>query len=622
MSDSDNVLVDPGERPNAFTVATDEIGGTHYPIYKMSVGPLGSQIPVSEEDPLPVSLENKVSTNNSTTTPLGIGGVFTGVGDDISKYAALTVMVFADQGSAVDGLSVEFSSDNENWDEKETYDVVANEAFTLQPMGEGHYFRIVYTNGGVAQTEFRLHVICKVIPSVGEIMHLDIDLSGDGDAQLVRAVLAALKPNGKYANINATNGGNLKFSLEEFDESFHSNPLPVDTKLHQTAFGELLTGELHPQFQGSFEYTVDNTDLNTNTEVNSGTVTQASGMAVMTTSTTTASSACFQSKQHGRYKSGLGGVDRFTALFTTPVVGTEQFIGLADESGSSEAFKNGYMIGYDDEGVFGFHRFSNDVKFTTALADWDDPLDGTGASGMTLDQTKLNVFFIPYQYLGAGAIHVFVENDATGHPMLMHTELYANLNTEPSTHNPNFHHTMWVDNKATTSNLILKSSSYAYFVEGKTSFIELHQPENSSGKKTKTNVSSEVAIFTIRNKTAYASKANFIDILLMGAGASIEASSANNLGEIRVVKNATLGGTPSWNDINTTNSVVEIDTAGTTVTGGKELASSLLAGKNDRVNRDLINSKIILNPGETLTFAGNSENAAIFNARAGWRELF
>ena len=63
----------------------------------------------------------------------------------------------------------------------------------------------------------------------------------------------------------------------------------------KTAFDELLVAELHPQIQQSFEYTVDNTDLTENTVVNGGTVTQASGMAVLGTSTTTASTAFMES---------------------------------------------------------------------------------------------------------------------------------------------------------------------------------------------------------------------------------------------------------------------------------------------------------------------------------------
>lgn len=433
------------------------------------------------------------------------------------------------------------------------------------------------------------------------------------------SILQALKPDGTTIFIDATAGGNLKFSLEEFDGSLKNNPLPV-TEKSKTAFGEVLTGQLSPQFQSSFEYTVNNTDLNTITEVNGGTVTQASGMAVLSTSTSTASTALFQSKQHAKYRPGLGGVDRFTILLANAVAGTEQLQGLADEVGSSQPFKNGYMIGSIGT-TFGFHRFQNDTVDTIALANWDDPLDGNGASGATIDQTKLNVFFIQYQYLGAGAIKIYFEKQ-NGELVLVHTVNYAGLNIEPSVHNPNFHHTMWVNNGATTSNMIMKSSSYAYFVEGKTSFIELHQPLNSSGTRQKTAVTSEVAIFTIRNKSTYASKTNFIDIVMLNAFASIEASSANNLGTARLVKNATLGGTPSYSDINTNNSVMEIDTAGTTLTGGTEIIAAPLAGKNDKAVNNLSSLKIILNPGESLTFAGSSANSATINAGGLWKELF
>ncbi len=388
-----------------------------------------------------------------------------------------------------------------------------------------------------------------------------------------------------------------------------------------SAFGDLRTTELSPEFQGSFEYTVDNTDLTEKTVVNGGTITQASGMGIVTTTTTTASSSLLSSVRHARYKSGLGGLLRFTVLFTAPVAATDQYVGLADETGSSASFKNGYIIGYDGE-TFGYHRFQNDSKTTIAIADWDDKLDGFGASKATISQTNLNIFFIQFQYLGAGAIKIFFEKP-NGDIALVHTEKYAGLFTEPSTHNPNFHFVMFVDNKATVSNLIVKSSSYAYFVEGKTQFIELHQPENATEIIEKTSVDTEVAIVTIRNKTTYASKTNFIDIHIQNISVAIQAANANNLGDIRVVKNTTLGGDPSWADINTTNSVVEFDTAGTTLTGGVNLLPIAMAGKNDRENPDVNNKRIILGPGETLTISGtNTSGTATFRAAIQWRELF
>lgn len=388
-----------------------------------------------------------------------------------------------------------------------------------------------------------------------------------------------------------------------------------------TVFGEGAVAESTPVLQGTFAYTVDNTELTTNTVVGDATITQANGLAVLSSSTTTANSALLQTRRHARYRAGLGGKSMFTTIFSAPVAGTEMLIGLADETGSTAAFKNGYMVGYIGT-VFGFHRFQNDSVTTVAQADWDDPLDGTGKSGMTLDKTKGNVWKIQFQYLGFGAIVLSVEDSATGGFTEAHRILYANFNTTPSVHNPNFHHTMWVNNKATTSNMVLKSASYAFFIEGKTRYQEIHQPQQSSGEKQTTTVTSEVAIVTIRNKSSYVSKTNFIDVLLENITASIEAGAANNLAKIRIVRNATLGGFPSYNDISTSDSVVDFDVAGTTVTGGKELFSTPLAGKNDKAIIPLSDYEFILAPGETVTVAGSSANSATINASLLWKELF
>lgn len=403
-------------------------------------------------------------------------------------------------------------------------------------------------------------------------------------------------------------------------DSIERGPLKVNN-LPLTAFGDLRIANLSPIFQYSYEYTVDNTRLNTNTVVNGGTVTQATGMAVITSSTTTASTALMISSRAAKYKAGFGSLLRFTALFTTGVAGTVQYIGLADEIGSSEAFKNGYIIGFDGA-TFGFHRFQNDAKTSVNLSAWDDPLDGTGKSGMTVDLTKLNVWAINFQYLGAGKILIYIEDASTGDYVLAHTLLYANLYTVPSVYMPNFHAMAFVNNKATTSDVVLKTSSIAYFVEGVSYPILTNQIANNSGLKTKTTVTTEVAVFTIRNRSTYASKTNFIEILLGNYVGSIEASSANNLGSMRLVRNATLGGTPNYANINTNNSVVEIDTDGTTVTGGEELTTVALAGKNDKFDLQLWENKFLISPGETVTFAALSDNSATMKASILWRELF
>lgn len=402
-----------------------------------------------------------------------------------------------------------------------------------------------------------------------------------------------------------------------------THPLPVAVKNSPlTAFGDVRVAELSPIFQVSFEFTVTNTEIGTIATTNTGTVTQADAMCVVATGTDTASEAEWETVNNSKYRPGLGGVARFTALFTEGVAGTEQTVGLEDADGSSETHLNGYAVGYNGE-TFSLFRWQNDVLFTVAQADWDDPLDGTGASRMVIDPTKLNVYFIQFQYLGGGPINLWVGNETTKDMVLVHTILYTNKNIVPSVYNPNFHLMLHANNKATTADLTVKSSSMAYFVEGQTAYTELQQPQFSSDELSKSGVTSEVAIFTLRNKASYASKTNFIELILENIGGSIEASAANNLGRLRLIKNATLGGTPSYNDINTTNSIVDIDVAGTTVTNGKTLFTSSLAGKNDRISEgNLTTYKILLHPGDTVTVAGFSENSATIKSSLLWKELF
>ncbi|MES0445005.1 MAG: hypothetical protein ABUJ92_00530 [Desulfobacterales bacterium] len=390
-----------------------------------------------------------------------------------------------------------------------------------------------------------------------------------------------------------------------------------------SAFGEQIVVELSPQWLQSFEYTVDNTDLNENLVTGSGAVTQANAMAVISTGITTGSESRLKSAHHARYKAGMGGVVRFSAKFTAPVAGTWQIAGLVDERGTSEEFKNGYTIGYHGTD-FAVMRFQNDVLFEVLRDDWDDPLDGTGPSGVTYSDVELAnicVFYIQYQYLGGGPQYYWTEHPSTGVPFKFHTVPYAGLYSSPSVHNPNFHMTLYANNVATTTDLTVSCGSYGYFIEGRTELVEFHQPQFSTGGVQKTGITTEVAIVTLRNKSTYAGKINYIDIILERSGGSIEASGANNLGQVRLIKNATLGGTPVWNDVNTTNSVVEIDIAGTTVTGGRHLVGFPLAGKNDKTFENLIPYKFIIHPGDTVTVAGASAASATILSGELWKEL-
>jgi hypothetical protein len=126
----------------------------------------------------------KVSTVNSSATPLNAGATFTGTGEDVSGFNSVVVAAKTDQDGT---MYVEFSPDNTNWDSSLSQGVAAgtNEVhrFTITR----RYFRLRFTNTSASnQTYFRNQVM------YGNQTQLTSGLSSvvqqDADALTVRTV--------------------------------------------------------------------------------------------------------------------------------------------------------------------------------------------------------------------------------------------------------------------------------------------------------------------------------------------------------------------------------------------------------------------------------------------------
>ena len=125
-----------------------------------------------------------------------------------------SVRFLADQASATDGLSVEFSTDGTNWDANDTFTIPATTGKTFSFQCATRYFRVTYTNGAVAQTTFRLQTILKpsyVKPSSHRIADT---ISDQDDAELQKAVLTAENSTG-FVNIQSTESKNLRVTDAE-----------------------------------------------------------------------------------------------------------------------------------------------------------------------------------------------------------------------------------------------------------------------------------------------------------------------------------------------------------------------------------------------------------------------
>jgi len=110
--------------------------------------------------------------------------------------------------------------------------------------------------------------------------------------------------------------------------------------------------------------------------------------------------------------------------------------GVMDLSGGGTGITRGIGMFDDNNGLF----FQDDegtmkvvvrsktsgsaVDTKVTQASWDDPLDGTGASGITIDWTKTQVFAIDFEWLGVGSVRFCLVID--GAVVNVHTVKNAN----------------------------------------------------------------------------------------------------------------------------------------------------------------------------------------------------
>ena len=80
----------------------------------------------------------------------------------------------------------------------------------------------------------------------------------------------------------------------------------------------------------------------------------------------------------------------------------------------------------------------------------------------------------------------------------------------------------------------------------------------------------------------------------------------------RIILNTTEGGTPSFTDFDTNTSVVQTDTAGTTISGGREIYSCRLnatgggGGSGAAAPFSLDGLNLVINPGDAITISAVS----------------
>lgn len=406
---------------------------------------------------------------------------------------------------------------------------------------------------------------------------------------LNRNIIVGQDAQGTFRNTSVAYDGSLRININE--------PL--------SAFGDLRNVELTPQVQVTFPYNL-NSDLVFSTGSNGGVATQADSMAVISSSVDPSGTAEISTLRILKYRAGLGGIARYTTLYETSSANSTQTHGPGDDT-------DGFFFGYNGT-QFGTLIRKNGSDTWTAQSSWsEDVMDGTGPSKMTLDPTKLNVYAIEYQWLGAGEINFKIEDEETGKLIDVHKVKFANSDTQPSIFNPNLPIEMKIIKTSGAEDIRMKSASMAGFVEGKN--IILGPSNNTAGTTTATT---ETAVFNLRNKSTYVGKTNRIRAYLRNLSF---ANDKNQLATITVYRNATLGGVASWSDINGDDSVFEVDTAQTYTSGGKNLFSTTVS-KDSGGHFDFGEEEFEIRPGDVITVTVNGSGTGTASAILAWQEDF
>ncbi len=401
------------------------------------------------------------------------------------------------------------------------------------------------------------------------------------------------------------------------DPLFSTPAVPVrviDGAYSISGNGHRLVAQPVPQVAINFNYGVLNTELMKTTTASGGTVTQAASMAVLQTGTNAAGSAQLESVGALRYLSGTPNHASFSTVFATPVAGSLQEAGLAD-------LNDGYllqMVGVTPT----FTRRSGGVDTGFPRAGWYDRLDGTGPSRVKIDFTKLNVWKISFLWHGGGPIVLFVLDPGTRLYVSVCIVAYPNTAIVPSCLDPILPLHLRVLNQGNTTNVQMSCGSMSGYTDGHDGTGIIPTLGVRTGTNATATVTTENAVVSVKNKATNVyggTNTNRTRVRLMSVSIQY-AGAAGQTATFRIVKGTTLGGSPSFADIDANTSALQKDTAGTTLTGGRELFARKLNGGNSETF-DMSQQNITINPGEVFTFSALATASAACFFATSWLEL-
>jgi len=148
-----------------------------------------------------------VDAANSSIVPLVGNEIFTGTWTNELRYSQISVIVFSDVAGT---LSVQFSIDGIIVDHAHTYNVIAGVSKEVQINAHGSFYRVVYTNGAVAQTTLRLQTILNVLTEGGSVVEAAEQITAADNCVVTKSVLTGVSIDGTgFKDVKTSPDGGL-----------------------------------------------------------------------------------------------------------------------------------------------------------------------------------------------------------------------------------------------------------------------------------------------------------------------------------------------------------------------------------------------------------------------------
>ena len=558
-----------------------------------------------------------VSAANSTTTGLGAGGTFTGTPEDVSQYASMSVSYYVQPSNATGNIFVQFSNTNSvgSWvavsNTVTAVTAVTANGFTLDVITAAQYFRVLYVNDSVAQTNLMIQTIfhpqARIAQTTTRYAQTPTDYT---DVLNTRSIIWGKTQGGGIYEPIASNG---------------ENSLVVTVADPRTAFGELSVAQNYPISQIDFVYGI-NTVITSNVRAGSNaTITASNGLMQVTANAAAgASMAMFRPKKFIKYRPGESSCTRITGMFTAGApTNSMQFCGTGFLEPTSNVLLDGMGFGYQGS-TFGIIWTRNSSIQFIPQSSWNlDTMQGTGKSGFNIDPTKINIFQLKFQYLGGGNLFFYAMPSTTGRWVLVHMIQNAGTLTTPVFRDPTMH-AMWYSNCYAIGDnrpVVVQGASLGQFLEGERRFLGpkgalVGAPAASVINNTNT------LIFAIRNATYFngipnRSQAHIRSISFGGNGTGAGSNQPNGVISFTLIRNPTAGGPAIFSPYNGS----QFGTDGSNVVGQSAISSNIsqlttisggnigfthvvaIGGQSGQI--DLSDYEIVLNPADTLCFTSN-----------------